>query len=84
MFAGGTGQAFFGIFVRPIEDETGWSRTAIAGAVTVATAVSGILSFAAGRLTDKTGPRILMTVGVAIYGMAFLSMTGPGRYGMRR
>jgi MFS family permease len=75
VFAGGTSQAFLGLFVIPIQDETGWSRAAIAGAITLATFAGGGISPFVGRLADKSGPRVLMATGVLIYGLAYLSMT---------
>jgi sugar phosphate permease len=74
-FAGGTSQAFFGLFVKPIEAEFGWNRTTIAGAITSATLLAGLTSALVGKLADKQGPRLLMTVGVALYGLAYLGMT---------
>jgi MFS family permease len=73
-FAGTTSQAFFGVFLKPIEDETGWSRTAIAGAVTLATFVGGGIAVFVGRLADRYGPRFLMTIGVVIYSVGYTSM----------
>lgn len=74
-FAGGTSQAFFGLFVKPMEDEFGWNRTAIAGVITSATLAAGLTSALVGRLADRQGPRLLMTIGVALYGLAYLGMT---------
>jgi sugar phosphate permease len=74
-FAGGTSQAFFGLFVKPIEAEFGWNRTTIAGAITSATLLAGLTSALVGKLADKREPRLLMTVGVALYGIAYLGMT---------
>lgn len=74
IFAGTTSQAFFGVFLKPIEDDTGWSRASIAGAVTIATFVGGGIAFFIGRLADRYGPRVLMTVGVFIYAAGYASM----------
>jgi len=74
VFAGTTSQAFFGVFLTPIEDETGWSRTSIAGAVTFATFVGGGIAVFVGRLADRYGPRALMTIGVVVYSGAYAAM----------
>ena len=74
VFAGTTSQAFFGVFLRPIEDETGWSRTSIAGAVTIATFVGGGIAVFIGRLADHYGPRVLMMIGVFAYATGYTGM----------
>ncbi len=74
LFAGGTSQAFFGVFVRSIEADTGWTRTTIAGAITTATFLGGATSWVAGAMADRYGPRGLMTIGVAAYAMGYLGM----------
>jgi MFS family permease len=74
IFAGTTSQAFFGVFLKPIEDDTGWSRASIAGAVTIATFVGGGIAFFIGRLADRYGPRVLMTIGVVTYAAGYASM----------
>ncbi|MEX2598362.1 MAG: MFS transporter, partial [Dehalococcoidia bacterium] len=73
-FGGATSQAFFGIFLKPIEDEMGWSRSGIAGVVTVATLLGGVMSPFVGRLADRSGPRALMTFGALLYGLGFMGM----------
>ncbi|MEK9660089.1 MAG: MFS transporter [Chloroflexota bacterium] len=74
LFAGGTSQAFFGVFVRSIEADTGWTRTTIAGAITTATFLGGATSWLAGTMADRYGPRGLMTLGVAAYTLGYLGM----------
>ncbi|MDA0799870.1 MAG: MFS transporter [Chloroflexi bacterium] len=74
IFAGTTSQAFFGVFLKPIEDDTGWTRASIAGAVTFATFVGGGIAFFIGRLADRYGPRVLMTIGVVIYAAGYAGM----------
>ena len=74
LFSGTTSQAFFGVFIRSIEADTGWSRTAIAGAISAATLVGGGVSFGIGVLVDKYGPRVLMTLGAVLYVAGYSSM----------
>jgi MFS family permease len=74
IFAGTTSQAFFGVFLKPIEDDTGWTRASIAGAVTFATFVGGGISLFIGRLADRYGPRVLMTIGLVIYAAGYAGM----------
>jgi len=54
----------FGVFLEPMLDEFGWTRAGISGAFTLCMVVMGLVSIAAGRLTDKIGPRpVLLTCG---------------------
>lgn len=53
----------FTVFVRPMEQELGWSRAALTGAFSLALLVSGLAGLLVGRWLDRHGPRLLMTVG---------------------
>lgn len=74
IFGGATSQAFIGVFVKDIEADTGWDRTVVAGAVTIATFLSGASAALFGRVADRRGPRFLMSAGAIIYGLAYLGM----------
>jgi MFS family permease len=56
----------FAVFVRPIERETGWSRTAVTGAFSLALLVSGLAAVAVGQWIDRRGTRLLMASGTAL------------------
>ncbi len=71
LFAGPTSQVFIGVLVRPISEDTGWSATAIAGAVTVGGILSGVGAPFVGVLADRYSPRVLMTFGVVLMGASF-------------
>ncbi len=71
LFAGPTSQVFIGVLVRPISEDTGWSATAIAGAVTVGGILSGIGAPFVGLLADRYSPRVLMTLGVVLMASTF-------------
>lgn len=64
-----------GFFIRPIEQEFGWSRATIGAGVTV-TAVMGVL-FAPlfGYFVDRFGPRRLALTGAVIYCTAIASLS---------
>ncbi len=64
----------FGIFLRPMTEEFTWERGALSGAFSVAMLVSGLFSILSGRLSDKYGPRILVTVNGLLVGIGFLLM----------
>jgi MFS family permease len=53
----------FTVFLRPMQDELGWSRGAMTGAFSLALLLSGLAAIPAGRWLDRHGPRLLMTVG---------------------
>lgn len=53
----------FAVFVRPIEAETGWTRSQVTGALSVALLVSGVASVVVGHWLDARGARGLMTAG---------------------
>ena len=58
-----------------IFEDTGWSRSTIALAVTLGTWTSGLLSPLIGRLADKHGPRVLMPVATVCMAISFFSLS---------
>lgn len=58
----------FGVFFKPLLGEFGWSRATISGASSLAFFLMGFLGILAGKLNDKFGPRIIMTVTGVFYG----------------
>jgi MFS family permease len=66
--------SFYYVFVSltdPMADEFGWTKTQIAGALSVALATTGLCSYLRGRWIDRYGGRSLMT-GAAFFGAALL------------
>jgi MFS family permease len=55
----------FAVFLVPMQQELGWSRTALTGAYSVAIIVSGVAAIPVGRWLDRHGARALMTAGSA-------------------
>ena len=53
----------FTVFIKPMQQELGWSRGALTGAFSLALLVQGAAGLAAGRWLDWHGPRLLMTAG---------------------
>jgi len=51
----------FGIFFKPVLLEFGWSRAAISVSYSLGFMVSGLFAIFAGRLSDRFGPRVVMT-----------------------
>ena len=65
----------FGVFFKPLINEFGWSRAGTSGAFSVASVAMGLLAIAMGKLTDKFGPRIVMSICSAIMGLGFFLMS---------
>ena len=55
----------FAVFLVPMQQELGWSRTALTGAYSAAIVVSGAAAIPVGRWLDRHGARALMTAGSA-------------------
>lgn len=66
----------FGIFLKPLSLELGWTRATTSGAYSLAFLMYGILGIVAGRLTDKFGPRVVMIGCGIILGLGYLLMSG--------
>ncbi|MCP3875931.1 MAG: MFS transporter [Desulfobacteraceae bacterium] len=61
----------YGVFFNPLMDEFGWSRAAISGASSAAFFIMGLFGILIGRLNDKFGPRILMSIAAILFGLGF-------------
>ena len=56
------------VFLLPISEATGWSRTGVSLAMTVVFLMMGIGGFAWGALTDRFGPKIVVLSGAILLG----------------
>ncbi len=65
----------FGIFLKPLTMEFGWERGALSLAFSIYVLVSGGLGIFTGRLSDKYGPRIFITLDGLLIGTGFLLMS---------
>jgi MFS family permease len=65
----------FGVFFGPVLDEFGWSRAATSGGFSITWVFTGFLSIGVGRLNDKLGPRLIMTVSGLLLGLGYLLMS---------
>ena len=72
VLVGNNFQYSFGVFLKPLINQFGWSRAAISGCVTTRSALSGIISPLSGDLSDRYGPRKLIIAGVCIVGLSYL------------
>jgi MFS transporter, OFA family, oxalate/formate antiporter len=68
-------QFSFGVFFKPILTEFGWSRAITAGPVALGMIVSGLLSIVSGRLSDRFGPKLVVSIGALIISSGYLLMS---------
>ncbi|MBI2164797.1 MAG: MFS transporter, partial [Chloroflexi bacterium] len=71
--AGFTG-FLFSLFLKPMTEEFGWSRTAMTGAVTFGTILAAALGYWIGSTIDRHGARLPMSVATFFAGGAFLGL----------
>tara|TARA_B110000014_G_C20095592_1_gene574212 strand:+ start:163 stop:1473 length:1311 start_codon:yes stop_codon:yes gene_type:complete len=62
------------VFVSPMADEFGWSRTLIAGSVSVGALSSIFISPAVGWAVDRYGVRLILTGSMLMLGVAMISL----------
>ncbi len=65
----------FGVFFGPLLAEFGWSRAVLSGAHSSAFLVAGVLGILVGRLSDRFGPRVLMTAAAMFCGLGLLCLS---------
>jgi MFS family permease len=62
-------RAVFGVYVKPMEAEFGWSRGAISGVAALSLLLLGAVGPLAGRLADRWGPRRVTLLAVGLLGL---------------
>ncbi len=72
ILAGSGIRAVFGVFIKPIEAEFGWSRAQLSGAAALSLFVLGAVGPMVGWLADVWGPRRVMLLSTAILGAGTL------------
>jgi len=65
----------FGVFLKPLIGEFGWTRTMASGAISIVEGIGGLVGIIAGRLTDKYGARMVMAIGALLGGLGYLLMS---------
>jgi MFS family permease len=66
----------FGVFFKPILQEFGWSRAEVSGAYSLSWLVMGFASVVMGKLNDRFGPRLVLSICGVISGAGFMLMSG--------
>lgn len=61
----------FSVFVKPLERQFGWSSADVLLAYAIICLVFGLMTFPAGRLADKYGPRNIVLLGGVIMSLGF-------------
>jgi len=57
------------VFLQPMADATGWSRTGVSSAMTIVFLVMGVAAFGWGALTDRFGPLPVVLSGAILLGL---------------
>jgi MFS family permease len=65
----------FGVFFKPLITEFGWTRVMISGAFSLYSVLSGSLAVVMGSLTDRFGPRLVITGAGLLSGIGYILMS---------
>jgi MFS family permease len=61
------------VFLQPITDDTGWSRTSVSAAMTLAFLAMGMAGFGWGALSDRFGTRPVVLAGSVLLGLGLVA-----------
>ena len=64
----------FGVFLKPLAEEFGWSRAAVSAAFGIAAMTVAVCSPPLGYLLDRVSPRRILVPCMAVFGCAFASL----------
>src|SRR5215472_17895888 len=70
MLGRGLGESFT-VFLKPSSTNFGWDRAQVVSVYSLAWLVSGLTAPVVGRLLDRSGPRLVYSLGVFLLGAAF-------------
>lgn len=65
----------FGVFLEPLQTHFGWDRGPLSLAPSISYVVAGILAIGTGKLSDRYGPRVLVSAGGLMMGVGFVLMS---------
>ena len=61
----------FSVFIKPLQAQFGWTVPEVAMAYAIICLLFGLMTFPAGRLSDKYGPRKVVLIGGLIMAFGF-------------
>jgi MFS family permease len=73
MMAGSGIRSTFGVYIKPMEAEFGWTRGALSGVAAVSLLLLGASAPFFGRLADRYGPRGVIAISVAMAGIGAIA-----------
>ncbi|MBM4439897.1 MAG: MFS transporter [Candidatus Rokubacteria bacterium] len=65
-------RAVFGVYIKPMEAEFGWTRGALSGAAAISLLLLGAVGPVWGRLADRWGPRKIVGIALVLLGIGAL------------
>ncbi len=65
-----------GVFISPLSEQFGWTRTEMSLAVTIGSGAAALASPAVGWIMDRWGGRWVMTAAAALMGLCLLALAG--------
>jgi MFS family permease len=68
-------RAVFGVYIKPMEAELGWSRGALSGAAAISLLLLGATGPFAGRLADRWGPRRVIVLALTLLAVGTIAST---------
>jgi MFS family permease len=68
-------QYAFGVFFAALVEEFGWSRASLSGVFSLYALVYSLFALGSGRLTDRWGPRAVISIGGALLGIGLMLMS---------
>src|SRR4030042_678990 len=58
-----------GVFFKPLLTDFGWTRAVTSGAVSLSMIIFGLLGIIMGRLADRFGPRVVLSLCGFLFGL---------------
>ena len=68
-------QASFGVFFKPMLNEFHWTRASTSLPFSLNLILCGVFGIIAGRISDRVGPRLVVTVGGIVLGSGYILMS---------
>jgi MFS family permease len=65
----------YGAYVAVLQEQQGWSKTALSGAFSLTQLVNGTTGPIQGAILDRVGPRAVMRVGVVVFGVGLILLS---------